>query len=317
MRRPALSVVIPTFNRGEALRLTLRSVLAQRIDVPYEIVVVDNNSSDSTREIVRSCSGVRYFLETRPGAAHVRNSGIERSHGEIIVFIDDDAVAEPNWLQELHRVYREIPDAWCVGGKILPAFQEPVPVWFDQSVRALSGSIAVMDLGNETLRLSYPADVWGPNFSITRVALDRVGGFRTDLGPVGTCRRAGEETELCWRVQGAGGGVYYCGQAIVSHFIPPSHMTRAYFRRRAYWYGRTGRLLGLKRAPLKPVLVLVAWEQARAALGRPLSPVSTFTDTLEVLWQVGHIHQSLLDALPNLPWTWPGRDSMLSRRNVS
>jgi glycosyltransferase involved in cell wall biosynthesis len=310
MKRPVLSIVIPTFNRGLSLGLTLRSVLAQETSVAFEVLVVDNNSRDATSEIARSYDRVRYILERRQGLCYARNSGIENAYGDIIVFVDDDVIGHPGWLQALFRVYAEQPDAWCVGGKIILRLPGPPPIWFDESIAGISGYLTGLDRGDQTAKLSYPDDVWGANFSISRAALAKVGIFRTDLDRSGTNLLGGGETELCWRVQRAGGGVYYCGRAVVVHLVPPSRMSRAYFRRRAYWHGRSGRLLRMKRPPLKEILTLVAWEQARAVLGRPLNPASVFADTLRAWWNIGYIHQYLIDFLPAFrrPWSCGRRD---------
>jgi glycosyltransferase involved in cell wall biosynthesis len=289
MNRPGLSVVIPTFNRGESLRITLESILAQQTDVPFEVIVVDNNSSDATPGIARSYASVRYVFEGRQGLCFARNAGIVAAEGDVIVFVDDDIIAPPNWLGRINAVYLERPDAWCVGGKIVLKFAASPPDWF--SLRELSGYLSGLDRGDMTSRLSYPDDVWGANFSVSRLALARVGCFRTDLDRSGRYLLSGGDTELCWRIHHAGGGVYYCGQAVIAHLVPQSRMTRAYFRHRAYWEGRTSRLLGQKRPPLKWILLILAWQQARAALGRPLNPARAFSDTLEAWKYLGYIRQ--------------------------
>ncbi len=298
---PVISVVIPTFNRGESLRATLNSILAQETGVGYEILVVDNNSSDATREVACSFSRVRYVFEGRQGLCHARNSGIENANGDVIAFVDDDVIADPRWLQQLLSVYAERPDAWCVGGKILLRLPGPSPTWFDESHPLLSSYLTGLDRGNDTARLSYPGEVWGANFSVSRAALAKAGGFRTDLDRLGSSLLSGGETELCWRIYRAGGGVYYCGRAIVAHIVPSWRLTPSYFRRRAYWHGRTNQLLGIERPSLKRILPLIVRGRARAALGRPVDRAQMFANTLEVWRYLGHVWQSAFPTAPRAP----------------
>ena len=90
------------------------------------------------------------------------------------------------------------------------------------------------------MRLQYPSEVWGANFSVKREAILHAGPFRSDLGYLGReSRLAGEETELCYRIYRAGGAVYYCGQAVVTHVVSKTRLTKRYFRQTAYWRGRT------------------------------------------------------------------------------
>ena len=100
-----------------------------------------------------------------------------------------------------------------------------------------------LDLGDKVVERQYPDDVWGANFSVKRDALRRVGLFHPDLGSRGDRKMAADETEMVWRIQKAGGSVYYCGHATVMHRVPDSRLTKTFFRRTVYWRGRTRGLL--------------------------------------------------------------------------
>lgn len=260
------SIVVPTFNRAHVSSLAMESLLAQDTSVPYEIIVVDNNSTDDTRVRIqalleKAAGRLRYILEQQRGCSAVRNAGVAAARGNIIAFVDDDAVADPGWLEALAKTYRSHPDAWCVGGKILLKLPDALPRWFDPHSVTLMGYLSGLDLGDATVERRYPNDVWGANFSVRRSALERVGLFDTTLGLAGSRLTLGEETELCWRIQEARGAVYYCGEAVVTHVVPETRLTKRYFRTRAYWFGRTARLLDRK-----DVLVVHPQQLGRAAV---------------------------------------------------
>lgn len=257
LETPVYSVVVATHNRAHALGRVLESLLAQNVAQAFEIIVVDNRSSDSTRsvveEFVRSSSGiVRYVREERPGAAAARNTGIEAARGAIIAFVDDDEFVWPDWLAALDDVYQQHPDAWCVGGRVLLELPEVQPKWFDRTSPITTAYLSGLDMGPQTLKLRYPQALFCGNLSARREALVSVGRFRLSLGPVGTDHRRGlvrnllgEEVDLCLRIHRRGGVIYYAGRATVEHVIPSERLTKHYFRTRAYWNGRASEALAL------------------------------------------------------------------------
>jgi len=130
-----ISAVITTYNRSEMLAKALEAVLSQETGgVRYEVVVVDNNSTDDTRATVEALiakghSNLRYVFEPKQGIAHGRNAGIAAARGDIIAFTDDDNVVTPNWIATIKRSFAENPDVDFIGGKILPQWIEPPPKW--------------------------------------------------------------------------------------------------------------------------------------------------------------------------------------------
>jgi len=246
------SVVIPTYNRAELLALALDSVLAQRTSVPYEVIAVDNNSTDHTREVVeRAAKGaaaeVRYVFEPVQGSSAARNAGIAAARGEILAFLDDDVIAEPDWLAALADAYARVPDAWAVGGRVTLRLPDRLPGWLGPLDGLVASYLSEQDLGEDLTRIEFPRGLISANLSVKREALQRVGGFAQDLGRFGGLLLSGEDLELCWRIQRAGGGVYYCGRASVSHLVPPERLTKPFFRRRAYWQGRTEAVFSRRR----------------------------------------------------------------------
>src|SRR5207302_9872530 len=212
------------------------------------IIVVDNNSSDETRSVVkdfeeRAHGRLRYVFEETPGPSAARNAGIATAVGEVIAFMDDDAIASPGWLEAIAITYRAHPDAWCVGGKIMLSPKVILPSYVDPDSKLLRAFVGWLDLGDDTLKIEYPRDVWGANFSVKRDVLSVVGVFSPNLGPSGGRHLVGEETELCLRIHRAGGAIFYCGQAVVAYLFQPTQPIKRYFRRRSSWQGRTSAIL--------------------------------------------------------------------------
>lgn len=251
------SVVVPVFNRAAASVATVQSVLAQETAFPYEVIVVDSSSTDDTGARMRSLAAsvpgrMRYVCKPEEGISAARNAGVAAARGEIVAIVDDDVKVHAGWLDALVETYRLHPDAWCVGGRIIVQLPETRPSWFSRHSTVVMQYLSALDRGEATVRLAFPEDVWGANFSVRRDALFRVGLFDTALGPAGARRFVSEETELCWRIHRAGGAIYYCGQAVVSHVIPDTRMTKRSFRDRAYWQGRTTALLHAKYSLAAP-----------------------------------------------------------------
>ena len=237
------SVVVPTFNRDRLLVPTLDDLLAQRADVAHEVIVVDNNSTDGTRALAHSYAArtggqVRYVFEGRQGLSVARNAGIGVARGEIIAFLDDDVRVHPGWLQALADAYRAHPNAWGVGGQVILGLPETRPPWFDPGSR-ITEYLSRLNMGDETIQIHYPASMLGANMSVTRDALSRVGLFNPDLGYAGSRRITNEDMEMSFRIYRAGGALFYCGQAAVTHPVPAARLTKRWLRQRAYWEGRS------------------------------------------------------------------------------
>ncbi len=303
------SIIVPTFNRASLCVSAVQSVLAQDTSVSYEIIVVDNNSTDDTRERIpalcrQAPDRLRYVFEPRQGASAARNAGIAVARGEIIAFIDDDVVVPPGWLRALAEAYGAHPDAWCVGGRIVLALPQVLPRWFSRRSRSLTTPLGQLDLGDATIERRYPDQVFGGNFTVRRDVLDRVGAFDTALGPAANHRIESEESELCWRIQEAGGIVYYCGAAVVTHVVPDGRLTKRYFRRRMYWGGRTWAVLDRKDIfwIRRRDLVKTARRMVSNAIRSWLSPrrfdhCAAFEDEVLFWLAVGYHHQVLLKRL--------------------
>ena len=217
------SIVIPTRARLSYLEVALQSLAAQAAQAGAEVLVIDDaGSSEQTRALVERF-GARYEPHAAPRGLNVaRNTGVERSTGELVAFVDDDIRASPGWLAALLRAAREHPDVDVFAGPIRPSFEGRR--W--RSCGREGTPITSLDLGAQDTEARY---AWGANMAIRRTALDRVGRFDESL------KDGGDEQEWQDRLKSASGGsgrVLYVAAASVEH-------------RRA---GRDARLAALSRA---------------------------------------------------------------------
>lgn len=247
---------MPTHNRGRSITATIESLLSQETDSPFEIIVVDNNSTDETPSVVaefvqRHASRLRYVFEPVVGSSAARNAGITATSGGIVIFVDDDIIAMPGWLRAFVDVFTAHDDAWCAGGKVELALPSTLPPWFNGTPSSIIATyLSRQDYGEHTLRLDGTGLI-SANLAVTRDALRRLGGFDTSLGRFGQQLMGGEDLDLVRRIHRAGGGVYYCGAAQVLHLTPQSRLTKRHLRNRAYWEGRTKGRVAVRRNDVK------------------------------------------------------------------
>jgi glycosyltransferase involved in cell wall biosynthesis len=234
------SVVIATFNRAAVLEKTLESLAALRPHGSFEVVVVDNNSSDGTREVVETAARtfpvpLRYVFEREAGRSAALNTGFRAAHGDILVTTDDDVRVEPDWLDRIRGGF-ETHGCDYLGGRVLPLWPCELPDWLPARKAILCGVIAVLDYGPEPFR--YGARVpLGVNMAIRRDALRRAGEFDNRIGRKAGTLLGQEVREWCVRAHAAGLVGYYVADVVVHHLIPRDRLTKSYFRRWYYWRG--------------------------------------------------------------------------------
>ncbi|MEO5898230.1 MAG: glycosyltransferase [Vicinamibacterales bacterium] len=250
---PSLTVLICTYNRAGLLKSTLAalSLCHAPVDCAVEIVIVDNNSSDATREVVATAAGmspwpIRYAMESRQGKSYALNTGLTLASGVILALTDDDVLPARHWLSRIVDQFRAHDDIVFVFGKVLPRWEAPPPPeMLTTAARDIWGPLALIDYGDTPVH--YDAATFGArrlpigaNLAIRREDVERVGGWRTDLGKVDNSLIAGEDHELCVRLYRAGRYIgIYDPEVVVQHFVPVSRLRRSYFRRWFYWHGRT------------------------------------------------------------------------------
>jgi len=245
-----ISVVVCAYNQCESLRDTLNALKAQRLDcgIEMEISVVDNNSTDRTRQVVEEAAQgtlypIRYVFEPRQGLSHARNRGIHETAGEWVAFTDQDTIPDPGWVAALWRGARQY-QADCVGGPMVPLWERRPPNWLvHPGVEGeFQGMLAVLDRGGEPLiaRATDRGFLNGGNMACHRSLFNVHGGFRTDLGPSGKRSLGGDDTEMLERLLRCGCRVVYLPGATVRHKVPASRMRVSYVRR---WHFHSGRAI--------------------------------------------------------------------------
>lgn len=232
-----ISVIICTRNRCESLKETLKSLLRQEHagHCAYEVIVIDNKSTDRTKEVVdefvsKFNGHLRYVFESSTGLSFARNKGIREAGGTIVAFTDDDCIVDPRWIHAIHTCARET-NFDAMGGKILPVYPPETPRWIKANADLLCGPIVFHDYGDETKLYRKPMlEMVGANMALRRTIFDDCGLFRTDLGAGrGTM---GEDTEFFKRLAQKTNKIYYCGSAVVRH---PVDLRRLKLRSIARW----------------------------------------------------------------------------------
>ncbi len=236
---PALSAIICTHNRHKSVSATINSVLAQDIDrQDFEIIVVDNSTdAGQARQFGAQYDGIenfRYVHEPVPGLSKARNVGAHLALAPIVAYLDDDAVAPPQWLRELSLGYQKFGDrAVIVGGPVEPVWVTPRPHWLTSD---LEGFFSIVDHGGEIRELLPHEWLAGCNYSIRRDWLFAAGGFSTELGRKGALSLlSNEETLVSESVRARGGKVVYVPGASVKHYIDPSRTSADWLKRRMAW----------------------------------------------------------------------------------
>jgi len=235
------SVVIPTFNRAAELRRTLASLAKINSPGTWEVIVVDNNSSDTTRKVVTDATPdfpveLRYLFESRAGRSAALNTGIKAAQGRIVATTDDDVRFEPDWLRQAGAALeRERCD--FVGGKVLPIWGAPKPPWLSDQGGPHWAVIALLDFGPDSLEFGKRRAPLGVNLAFKREAFDRAGLWSVEIGRKAGTLLGQEVREWMLRARDAGLRGMYAPKMVVQHVIPNDRLQKRYFRRWFYWHG--------------------------------------------------------------------------------
>ncbi|HXH22035.1 MAG TPA: glycosyltransferase [Dehalococcoidia bacterium] len=279
-----VTCVICTFRRPEPLADALRSAVAQTLTPSlFEVLVVDNASDPATEAAVHelSASNLRYVREPNLGLSNARNRGLREARGRLVAFMDDDAVAEPAWLEALLASFATGPQPMAVGGPVRGLWEAERPRWLRGHLLTF---LSLLDYGALPKECSLPEEpLFGCNFAVGRDVALELGGFRAILGRSGGRLLSAEEIDFQVRLLRAGGHVLYEPAAVVGHRVPAERMTRRWFLRRVYAQGISDALVTrtsggsgvsgelrpplryrLKRAMRSPSLTLVALGAAYA-----------------------------------------------------
>ncbi|MEL7034317.1 MAG: glycosyltransferase family 2 protein [Cyanobacteria bacterium J06592_8] len=239
MTNPQISAIICTHNRDNYLGAAIDSLLQQDFE-DYEVIVVDNASSDSTREVTEARlphPKLTYVYEGVTGLSVARNRGAKEAKSPILAYLDDDAVATPQWLGVLYQAYQENEKLAIAGGKVTLIWPEGIepPSWLSDT---LAGNLGAYDLGGEIVTITNPGlTPRGLNYSLRRSFLDQIGGFDPNLGRVGKNLLSNEELQMTELALEKGWQVAYLPEALVAHNVAPERVKRGWFMERGWWQG--------------------------------------------------------------------------------
>ncbi len=222
-----LTVAICTHNRAALLDLTLSSLYhADPADAcRWEIVIVDNRSTDRTRAVVdewRTRLPLRYVYEAESGLSAARNRAMAEAQSEWILFTDDDVVVDAGWLTATRDALRRWPQAGYIAGRILPIYDRALPEWWTPRCESLLAGVTVRytpDLPEGPLPAGTPRPM-GANLAFHLATLRSIGGFRTDLGRRGASLVGGEEVAVIRRIEEQGRSGVYAPLSLVHHRTP-------------------------------------------------------------------------------------------------
>jgi glucosyl-dolichyl phosphate glucuronosyltransferase len=243
-----ISVIIPTCNRADALQRTTASLAKLEFPVEdFEVLVVDNGSSDATPSVFEAARAAsprhnwRYIYEPMPGLLSARHRGALEAQGDICAFIDDDVRLKVHWLSAIAEAFTD-PSIALVGGPSTPIFQASPPDWLDDFyVDSENGRycawLSLFD-GGASIKGVHPSYVFGLNFSVRKDILRKVGGFHPDCIPKSLQRFQGDgETGVSLALHASGLKSVYHPEAAVQHEVPRSRLDIDYFRQRAFYQG--------------------------------------------------------------------------------
>jgi glycosyltransferase involved in cell wall biosynthesis len=301
-----VSVVVCTYNRAASLRDTLDALDAQVTppELEWDLLVVDNNSTDGTPAVVRDFAAatrvpVRHLRVTRLGLSRSRNEGLARTRGAIVAFIDDDVCPARDWVRSVAVAMNEA-SADMLGGRIVPAWDHAPPAWLADRP-ALHHALTVLDHDRFAVVVNatqFPT-IWGANMAFRREVFDRVGVFDTRRGVRGHKLYRGEEIDLVSRALVTGCRAVYDPRVVVRHRVWAHRMRIAYVSR-LYFQRAEGEALvqeppgarGLLAVHLSMILYICRW--TRSVVGRRPDRLDLWLDTCA---SVGHVWGSWLGRL--------------------
>lgn len=243
-----VSVVICSRNRARQLAEVLES--ASRMHVPdglaWELVVIDNGSSDNTSDVALSFSDripVRVVREDVPGLSNARNRGVAEARGEYICWTDDDVVIGRDWMSSYVAAFRKHPEAVVFGGRVIPFLEGGnTPLWFEMGKfsQPVCSLLAYRDFGDQETELSFEGNMvpYGANYAI-RASEQREYRYDPSLGVSPTHKMLGEEVDVISKILKRGFKGWWVPGSRVEHIIPASRQTKSYLYEYHFLAGAT------------------------------------------------------------------------------
>ncbi|MDR0982822.1 MAG: glycosyltransferase [Culturomica sp.] len=257
-----LSIIICTYNREKYLYNCLKSIAENYFPAKdYEIVLINNNSTDNTEGECRRFQAdfpavpFRYFVETNQGLSFARNRGITEAQGDILVYVDDDATINAEYLKTIADFFVVQPTVMAVGGPIIPNYETAEPTWISHYTRTLITGYKYN--GNAIKPFSAGDFPGGGNAAYRSIVFSKTGLFNTELGRKGNSLVGAEEKDIFDKMRQMNMPIFYLPKMILYHIIPPSKLKKDYFRRLTYSIGVSERLRTLAISKTKYLKRLV------------------------------------------------------------
>ncbi|MBS0000576.1 MAG: glycosyltransferase family 2 protein [Cyclobacteriaceae bacterium] len=236
-----LSVIVCTYNRDKYILETLQHLKDQTCEPGlYEVIVIDNNSTDQTEQICRNfimqkeIMNFLYFRELNQGNTYSRNRGILESRGQYISFIDDDARATEKYCEHIISFFDRNPGVSVIGGRITPVYEHAEPAWMSRFLWPL---VAGLDMGDKVRPFKGSRYPIGANMAYRAEVFARYGNFKENLGKRPDVLEGGDEKDLIFRVRNKGLKIFYVPDVHVFHVIPESRLKINYIRQQAIGVG--------------------------------------------------------------------------------
>ena len=238
-----LSIVICSYNRASYISGALDSLYHQSAGLDnFEAIIVDNNSTDNTADVFKQWrsshanGSFTYLTESKQGASFARNTGAKGAKGQWLCFMDDDAIANSNYVENIIKHIKTKPEAIGFGGRIIPKYIPSAPEWMSYYVSSLVGNFDYAPTACAFENGKYPLE---SNMIVKKDIYDSIGGFNTELpGVLGTLRIGGEGKELFYKILALGHTIYYDPTICVEHVVEVKKLTPEYMYRVASGIGR-------------------------------------------------------------------------------
>ena len=310
-----ISVIICTHNRAKYLKKAIESLVNQTLSKEqYEIIVVDNASVDNTRKAIERLSGntnintqtenrelrivnLRYIYEPMLGLSRARNTGWQNAKGEYVAYLDDDAIASTDWLENILDTFGKVnPNPGCIGGKVEPMWTVQRPAWISDK---LLGQLTILDWGPEPVFLGNEQWFVGANMAFPKSILQETGGFQVNLGRIGNKLLSMEEVFLRKELEKREYKCFYHPQILVKHYILPQRLTKKWFLDRAYWNGASSGIMDIHERSLSilkrffkglaTILRILSSPKEMFCLMFPKNDPERFAVKCSVLARIGHV----------------------------
>jgi glycosyltransferase involved in cell wall biosynthesis len=239
-----LSVILCTYNRKAYIYDVLKSIAENSFPYEkYELLVIDNNSSDDTASECRRFHtafpsvNYRYLIEKQQGLSHARNRGIKEATGDIIIYVDDDATVNDGYLQAYYSFFEQYPLAMAAGGPVTPVYETGKPHWLSHfTIPLITGYFYKGKKIKEFKKSGFPR---GGNAAYRKTVFDKTGYFNIQLGRKGNNLIGAEEKDIFDKMRMQRMPFYYLPGAILYHIIPAEKLTKAYFNSLTFAMGKS------------------------------------------------------------------------------